>query len=74
MHNQWFIINIIMLTSQAKWSSLMAAKAPFNMVSARTAGFASEFRKLDRSLDQFDASKYALPKTNSELLVTQPWS
>lgn len=52
----------------------MMARTPFNMISARAAGFASEFKKLDRSIEQFDASSYVLPKTDSELLVKQPWS
>lgn len=40
----------------------------------RKAGFASQFKRLERTLDQFDAESYALPRTSQALLVQQPWT
>ena len=48
-----------MFSQGAKWS----LSKPLSM--ARTAGFASQFKKLDRTLDRFDAGEYALTRTES---------
>ena len=50
---------------------LLAPKVVGNL---NYACFASQFTKLERSLDKFDPSAYALPRTDEGLLVTQPWS
>ena len=39
------------------------------MMSYQRAYFASQFTRLDRSLDKFDPSVYSLPKTDQSLLV-----
>ena len=38
------------------------------------ARFASTFERLDRTLDAFEPEKYALQRTDSGLLVRQPWT
>ena len=41
----------------------------------RQAAFASQFTKVERSLDEFDPkSKYELRRTDESLLVAQPWT
>ena len=39
------------------------------------AAFASQFTKVERSLDEFDPkTKYELARTDESLLVAQPWT
>ena len=60
----------------------MLLKTPFvgstkhiALASLRQAGFASQFTKLERNIEQiFDPSAYKLPRTDESLLVAQPWT
>ena len=46
----------------------------FSLTQMRTANFASQFTRLERTLDKFDPGSYDLPKTEESLLVAQPWT
>ena len=45
-----------------------------SLTSLRQAAFASQFTKVQRSLDEFDPEKYRLSRTEEALLVAQPWT
>ena len=51
-----------------------ASKTTTSLTQMRLATFASQFTKLERTLDKFDPSEYELARTDQAKLVAQPWS